>query len=78
MTGANLKQLMLKVGKDCIENLVPNDAFTIDFAPIPQINEWKIPIVKEILDVKSGEMHLPGEGLSFSEIDEILKFLTTS
>ena len=69
---------MLKVHKDSIENLVPNDAFTIEFAPISEINEWKIPIVKEILDVKSGEMNLPGDGLSFSEIDEILKFLTIS
>ena len=69
---------MLKVDKTSIEDLVPNDAFNIEFAPIPEINEWKIHIVKEIIDVKSGEMHLPGEGLSFSEIDEILKFLTTS
>ena len=78
VTGANLKQLMLKVDKDCIEDLVPNDAFTIEFAPMYELNEWKVPIVKEILDLKSGEMYLPGEGPSFSELDVILKFLTTS
>ena len=68
---------MLKLNKESIEQLVPSDALDIEFSAIPEKDNWKVPIVKEIVDIKSGEMFLPGDGLNISELDEILKFLTT-
>ena len=76
-TGANLRQLMLLLQKDSIESLEPNDMLKIEFAAVSVEEEWRIPIVKEILDLKTGVMFLPGEGLNSSELDELLGAMTT-
>ena len=76
VTGANLRQLMLLLNKDDIDSLVPEDGLQLEFAAVPESEAWKIPIVKEILELKPGEMTLPGAGLESSQIDEILQYLT--
>ena len=68
---------MLLLNKDHIDNLVPNDGLQLEFAAVPETEEWKIPIVKEILDMKFGVLSLSGEGLDNSQFDEILEYLTT-
>ena len=77
ITGANLRQLMLKLNKDCIDDLKPNDAFQHEFAEIPEKEKWRIPIVQEIEDIKAGSLSLTGDGLSHSELNAILEVLTT-
>ena len=77
VTGANLRQIMLKLNKESIEQLVPSDALDIEFSAIPEKDNWKVPIVKEIVDIKSAEMFLLGNGINISELEEILKFRTT-
>ena len=76
-TGANLRQLMLLLKKDCIEAIEPNDMLEIQFSAVPEEEKWRIPIVKEILDLKTGVMFLPGDGLNSSEIDDLLDLMTT-
>ena len=68
---------MFLLQKDCIEDIEPNDMLKIKFAPIPCKDEWKIPIVKKIMDLKTGEMFLPGGGLNPSELDDRLDAMTT-
>ena len=63
--------------KDSIEDLVPRDIFETDFAKITVQEAWRIPIVKEIINLKTGEMVLPGDGLTSSQLEEILDTLTT-
>ena len=76
-TGSNLRQLMILMDKGCIEDLEPRDIFETDFSKIPVQEAWRIPIVKELIDLKTGEMVLPGDGLSSSQLTEILDALTT-
>ena len=76
-TGSNLRQLMLLMDKDSIEDLEPTDIFENDFAMSPVQEAWRIPIVKEIIDLKTGEMVLPGDGLTSSQLEEILDTLIT-
>ena len=68
---------MLLLQKECIESLEPNDMFNIEFAAVPADEKWRIPIVKEILDLKTGVMFLSGEGLNTSELEELLNAMTT-
>ena len=76
-TGSNLRQLMLLMKKDSIEDLDPNEVMAINFAEVPEREAWRVPIVKELIDIKTGEMFLPGEGLTPSEIADLLDAMTT-
>ena len=68
---------MLLLDKDCIESLEPHEMFEIEFAAVPKDEKWRIPIVKEMMDLKTGVMFLPGEGLNSSELDILLDAMTT-
>ena len=76
ITGSNLRNIMLLVGKTNIEDLNPTDADSLVYCPVESENEWKIEIAKELLEVQSGCLQL--EHFSFKEVQEMLSFICIS
>jgi hypothetical protein len=68
-TGSNLRKIMLESGRDDINQLENINIDVIEYHPLSDEDKWKIPIIKEIIDVKHGRMNV--DGFSFEELDEI-------
>ena len=75
-TGSNLRNILLNTNHDDVDKLMPNDAFQIKFEEVKEENEWKINIVKELIDAKWGEVII--ENLLFDEIDNLLEEICTN
>jgi hypothetical protein len=65
-TGHNLRSIMLLAAKNTIEEL---DAGTID------TDEWKISLLQEIIEIRSGGLEVPG--MEIDELEEILEYICT-
>ena len=76
VTGNNLRKILLLVGKEDVDDLNPHDANDITYAPIPEEEEWRVGLVKEITDVKFGRMSV--EGFSTEELNDLLRFVCIS
>ena len=71
-TGWNLRFIMIKSGNNRIEDLdVRNTDF--EYHLVKDSEKWKIGFVKELIDVKLGDLVV--EGFSYEEIDETLRYL---
>ena len=75
ITGSNLKKIKLLTNK---RNLIDckNALKDIPFEPIPETEAWRIPIIKELTDVKFGQSTLGG--FTESEIKDLINFVCTS
>ena len=73
VTGRNLLNIMMLVGKTDIDRLVPADALDIKYHEIKEEDAWRVGFVKELTDVKFGEAYV--DGFSRKELDFILKFV---
>ena len=62
--------------KDDISELIPADIQQMKYFPVSDHDKWKIPMVKELIDVKWGEALI--DNLSNSEIDDIIEDICTS
>ena len=51
VTGSNLRNIMLVMGKSRIEDLEPDDACNIKYNPVKDENKWKIEVGRELLEV---------------------------
>ena len=71
VTGRNLLNIMILVGKTSIDTLVPADALDIKYHEINEEDAWRVGFVKELTDVKFGEAYVDG----FSRKDCMLKFV---
>ena len=60
---------MIESGKDNINQLENGSNDDIEYHPVSDDVKWKIPIIKEIIDVKHGRMNV--DRFSFEELDEI-------
>jgi hypothetical protein len=76
VTGSNLRNILLLTRKDTIEELVPDDAFQMNYIPVMDENKWRIAMIKELIDVKWGKTDI--ENLSDDEIDAIIEEICTS
>ena len=54
-TGSNHRNILLLTDKYFVEDLKMRDVAKIEYAPVKEDDEWKVNLVKEILDVKVGE-----------------------
>ena len=57
-TGSNLRKIMLESGRDDINQLENISIDVIEYHPLSDEDKWKIPIIKEIIDVKHGRMNV--------------------
>ena len=62
--------------KDSINELTPSDSKSIRYHQIPEEEKWKVQYIKEIIEVRTGNMDI--EGFSQYELDEIMEFMCTS
>ena len=77
VTGRNLRGILLLSSKSRIENLTVSDVKAIKYHPVSDEDMWRLPIIKEMLQMKSGEMEIP-IGWSMEEMEEVLLEACTS
>ena len=73
VTGRNLLGIMLLVNKQNVDELVPSDAMNIKYNEIPKEQAWRVGLVKELTDVKFGELSV--DGFSRNELNAILDYV---
>ena len=76
VTGSNLRNIMLLVGKTNIDDLCPEDSSIVKYNEIPEDQAWRVSVVKELVDVKWGELVV--EGFSMDELGYILGYASAA
>ena len=67
-TGRNMRKLSLEYDVHRIDNIDVNQQPYID---IPTGDEWKINVVQEMMEIKSGQLQV--DDFSLKEVDEICR-----
>ena len=75
-TGCNLRNILLLTNQLNIDDLDPSVAEKIDYHMIEEQDEWRIPMVKELMEIKHGSI-LPPEGWTNGELELILNQVCT-
>ena len=75
VTGSNLRNIMILAGKSSVEDVKVEDVDTIPYFNLSEDEHWKIAPIKEIIDVKAGNLDIPGFDLE--ELESILSHLCT-
>ena len=76
MTGQNLRNMMLLFDKNSIDDIKEKDILEFVYAPVENNDEWKIQMVKELIDVKNKELEI--ENISNDEVELMTEYLCTS
>ena len=76
ITGKNLTKIMLLCDANYIDKSKPGDCSELKFRTIPIGEEWRINLVKELINVKHDASTL--ENLDAEEIEEILEYVCTT
>ena len=71
-TGSNMRNIMLLCEKTSIHDLVPSDIDSLMFENIQENEEWRVSLIKELVDIKHNNELLPG--FSSEEVEDIMKF----
>ena len=74
-TGRNLRNIMLRVMKSRVDDIIVDDIKILVYNVTPPGDEWKVTLAKEILDVKGRNMEL--KILNKAELDDILELILT-
>ena len=75
ITGSNLRNILLLTDLPTTDDLSPR--VTIEYNEIMDKDQWRVDILKEILDMKFGGLDTP-EGWSRDELDGIVHFICVS
>ena len=76
VTGANLRKIKHLVNKNSIDELSPKDARSILYQPVPKDEEWRIGMVREIVDIRNQEASL--QEFTWKELEYILEYVCTT
>ena len=76
VTGRNYRNIMLLVGKTSVSKVRKEDAEKIKYFPIDKKDCWKVDTIKELINVRNGQLEIPG--FEKHELDEVLNYLCTS
>ena len=76
ITGSNLRNILLQTNLLNVDELHPGTADLIRYKEILEIDKWRIPIIREIIDMKCGDID-PPEGWTIAELQEILDLVCT-
>ena len=74
ITGSNLRKIMINSGMTQIDDLIPGRV-DVKYNPVAEDQEWRIPFVKELIDIKYDDLAVPG--MTKTELEQILNFLCT-
>ena len=75
-TGSNLRNILLKTDKTSISDLVPNDAFKIEYQPINDEDKWRLPFIEDIIETKNDQTMV--ENIDENDLEDMLDVLCTS
>ena len=76
VTGSNLRNILLKTNLSSVDELRPDIAEQITYKEINEMDLWRIPIMKELVDMKCGDIN-PPDGWTVDELQQILDFVCT-
>ena len=76
ITGGNLRRILLLVKRSKVEEISKEDIENIEYATLNDDDNWRVNLIREITDVKFGQVVV--EGFSNEECEEILQFACTS
>ena len=74
-TGSNFRNIMLLVGKTSLDDVRLEDIDKISYFKMKEEDQWKVATIKEIIEVKSGTLEIPGFDLE--ELEDILEHICT-
>ena len=74
--GRNIRFLQNKYHLGEISDFDSRTANKNEYEPIPKDEEWRVHVIKELIDVRQGMITVPG--LSYNELKEILTFAAVS
>ena len=75
-TGSNVRNILLETGSQLFDQLSTNDSRKIEFHPTPVEEQWRISIIRDLLDIRDGMGD--NVGWTSEEIDETLEYLCTT
>ena len=67
---------MLLLGKVSIDDIRQKDIDNFEYSPVLPENQWKLDMVKEIIDVQADQLNV--ENFSRQELEEMMEYLCTS
>ena len=73
VTGSNLRRIMLIVNKGDVNDLSPTDSALVQYRKENSDNQWKINLVKEIIEVRNNILQV--EFILEDELENILHYL---
>ena len=76
ITGSNLRKIMLLCDKTSISQIEDTDILKLTYSPVPPNEEWRLTIVKDLLDARYDPEVLPG--FNYDEIRDMLEFACVS
>ena len=60
VTGSNLREILLLTEKNDVSELRPIDSQNIKYKEVPEGEEWRINLLKELIDVRTGDLKVNG------------------
>ena len=66
---------MLLTGKNTIDEL-ESGKVDFEYHQVEQHDQWRINVIKEQIDVRTGELSIPG--IELKEVEEILEHICTT
>ena len=75
-TGGNIRRILLLTKKESIDQISDEDIENIEYAKMSDDDMWRVNMIKEVTDVKFGQLTI--EGFSIEECEEMLQFACIS
>ena len=75
-TGSNIRKILLLTKRDSIFEVTGEDIDRIEYAKLSEENVWRVGLIKEITDVKFGQLKI--DGFTIEECEEMLQFACIS
>ena len=63
-------------GKGTIEDLEVKDDNSIHYHKVPACEEWRVGLLKEMIDIKNEEIDVPG--IEMDQLDQIINYVCTT
>ena len=75
-TGYNLRTIMVECDMDTIDDLSPNAIKRLKFQPVPEGEQWRISVIRDLVEIREG--FNSDIGWSKEDLNFALELLTTS
>ena len=75
-TGSNMRNILLLTDCISIDELHPDIVKTINYNKIDSTDMWRVDLVKELIEIKLGNLETP-EGWTSDELDQVMNFACT-